>query len=204
MGAGVLEAAVSDEQEYVGREPMEPEGYLQPTRYKITCRCLRCGNEYHWFSTKVSGQDRPCPKKKCKEAAMREQIIREQANMARILETQTPPGHIGANASVKAVDTTADIVMTDYGFTDLKDNIRTGEAMAPKLPGPQQAAADNFFNANPLRDRGVGSRQAELLKRRAIAGAFRGMAINPTQVTPGSPGESPMRLVRREGDTRGR
>jgi hypothetical protein len=117
--------------------------------------------------------------------------------MARIIAEQRAPAHIGANVGVKAVDETARIVMEDHKMTDLKDNIRAGEAMAPKLPGPMQAAADNYFSANPLKDRGVNARQAELLKRRAIGGAFRGMAVSPS-VTGGTPGESPMRLVRTE------
>ena len=47
----------------------------------------------------------------------------------------------------KCVDKTADIVMTDYGMTNLKDNVRTGESMAPKLGGGAQAVADQMMGA---------------------------------------------------------
>lgn len=45
----------------------------------------------------------------------------------------------------KCVDKTADIVMTDYGMTNLKDNVGIGESMAPKLPGHAQTMADNMI-----------------------------------------------------------
>lgn len=189
---------MADEQTYVGQTMLEPEGYLQPRRYRIECLCHRCGNRYHYETSKLTADDRPCPKKKCRAQAHEERVMREAENMARILETRTPPGHIGDKPIVQAIDKTAEIVMQDHGMTDLRDNIRPGEAMAPKLPPPMQKAADNFFTAQPVVERGGNSRQAELLKRRAIAGAFRGMAINPGAVTPGTPGQSPMRLVRTE------
>lgn len=184
-------------EQYIGSETLPPDGFMQPRRYKITARCLRCQKNYSWVTTKPGGPDRPCPKKKCREEVIQERVLREAENVAKMLEEQRAPGHIGANTGVKAIDETARIVMEDHKLTDLKDNIRPGEAMAPKLPGPQQAAADNFFTKNPLAERGVNARQAELLKRRAIGGAFRGMAVSPT-VTGGTPGESPMRLVRTE------
>lgn len=184
-------------EEYLGSEMMEPDGYLQPTRFKITCKCLRCGLDYSWITTKPTTKDRPCPKKACKEAVLKEQWERESENMRRILETQTPPGHIGANPAVNAVDITADIVMKDHNLTNLQDNLRPGDTMAPKLPPAAQKQADNFFTKNPLADRGVGSRQAELLRRRALAGAFRNMAVSPT-IVGGQKGESPLRHVRTE------
>lgn len=182
---------------YVGSETLAPEGFMQPRRYKITALCLRCQKEYSWITTKPGGPDKPCARKACKEAVIQERVQREAAHIAKMLEEQRAPGHIGANVQVKAVDLTAEIVMKDHNMTDLKDNIRSGEPMAPKLPGAMQAAADNFWNKNPLAERGVGSRQAELLKRRAIAGAYRGMAVSPS-VVGGTAGESPMRLVRKE------
>jgi hypothetical protein len=186
------------DQSYLGQEVLEPDGFMQPKRYRILCRCNRCGNEYSYVVSKLTTRDRPCPRKACKEAVFEEDVERRARHLAQMIEDQRAPAHIGDKIVVKAVDKTADVVMTDYGLTDLKDNIRPGESMAPKLAPPMQAAADNFFNKNPLQSQGVGSRQAQLLGRRAIAGAFRGMAVNPGQVVPGSPGVSPMRLVRTE------
>ena len=182
---------------YIGSETLPPEGFMQPRRYRITCRCDRCGKEYKWVAKAITAKDRPCPRKACKEAAIQERIEREAARMAKIIEEQRAPGHIGDNNQVRAIDKTAEIVMADHGMTDLKDNIRPGEAMAPKLPPAMQAASDNFFNANPLKDRGMGSKQAELIKRRALAGAYRNMSVSP-QVISGQSGESPLRMIRKE------
>jgi hypothetical protein len=117
--------------------------------------------------------------------------------MAKMLDEQRAPPQVGANVTVKAVDMTAEIVMKDHGMTDLKDGIRQGENMAPKLPPPMQRAADNFFNpAAQMRNK----RQANMAQRlgqRAIAGAFRNVAINPAEIAGGTPGEPALRPVRK-------
>ncbi len=181
-------------QDYIGCETMDPDPkeFLGKRRYKITCRCLRCGKEYSYVASNVVGPDRPCPKKACVKAALEADFAIREANLRKMLEEQRAPGHIGENVQVKAIDATAEIVMQDHKLTNLKDNIRPGESMAPKLPPQQQKAADNFFSGGPKR---MNPKQAELLKRRAVAGAFRGMAINPAQVLPRSSGESPLRIV---------
>lgn len=185
---------------YVGSETLPPDTYLGPRRYKIVCQCGRCGKEFSWVTTKVGSVNRPCPRKSCKAAERREEIMREAANMAQIIEEQRAPGHIGDKVIVKAIDETAKTVMEDYGMTDLKDNLRMGDTMAPKLAPQMQHAADHMFDGGAVKGRaGVrNQRQAELLGRRAIAGAFRGMAINPGNVLPGQVGESALRLVGKE------
>jgi hypothetical protein len=94
------------------------------------------------------------------------------------LETGKAPGIVGANNQVRAIDMTADIVMQDYGMTDLKSNVKEGEAMVKPLPTPMQRAADNFFKpgagANNKRQRVAMQR----LGQKAIAGAFRNTALD--------------------------
>lgn len=70
----------------------------------------------------------------------------------------------------KCVDKTADIVMTDYGMTDLKDSVRQGEAMAPKLAPTLQTGADNFFGGARA---AAMPRNAAAIAKRALAGSFR-------------------------------
>jgi len=185
---------------YVGSEVLPSEGYLQPRMYLITCVCDRCGNEFSWKAKTPGGKDRPCPRKACKDAIHEERVMREAQNLARMLDEQRAPGHIGDKVIVKAIDATAGMVMKDYGLTDLKDNIRPGESMAPKLPGPMQQAADNMFSPQKALEgrAGLNSRQAKLLGRRAMAGAFRNMAVSPASVVRGNQGESPLRMVRTE------
>jgi hypothetical protein len=175
--------------DYMGSEVVAPDGYLQPRRYKITAHCHRCDKEFHWIASRPGGKDRACPRKACKEAIFREAVQKEAFNLAKMLDEQRPPGHIGDKLVVKAIDATAEIVMEDHHLTDLKDNIRQGETMAPPLPDGKQALADNFFSGNALARAGIPSRQAALLGRRAIAGAFRSTAINPAHVLGAKPGE---------------
>lgn len=169
----------------VGQETLPADGYLQPRRYKITAQCERCGGEFHWVTTKLDGKDRPCPKRTCKEAIHREAVEREAMNMAKMFAEQRPPGHIGDKPIVHAIDTTAEIVMKDYGMTDLRDNIRTGDSMAPSLPPEMQRAADGFFTGAAVRERAgggnLGARAMQAIGRRAVAGAFRSAAVAPPQ-----------------------
>ena len=183
------------------------EDFRGPKRYRIQCRCLRCGKPYSYVTAKISDYDRPCPRKRCKQAAVDEQVERAARNMAAIIVSQRPPGHIGDSVIVKAVDATAQIVMEDHKMTDLQDNLRTGDMAAPKLPPAQQKLADGFFGGQAVAERnGVSSRQMQALGRRAMAGAFRNMSVNPQIAVPGKKGESPLTLVRTEQlqDTRRR
>ena len=180
-------------------ETLPPEDFLGPRRYRITCRCLRCKKPYSYVATTLSSPDRPCPRKKCREAATQEEIERRARNLAAMLAEQKAPGHIGDNVRVKAVDKTAEIVMADYGMTDLKDNIREGDIVAPKLPPAQQKLADGYFGGQAVGERwGMNNRQTRQMLARATAGAFRNMAINPGVVVPGKRGEKPLWSVRSE------
>lgn len=181
----------------VGLEPLEPEGYLQPRRYKIHYACARCGHEWSRTTTKLDSRDPPCPVKRCRDEALEEEIERRAENLAMMLAERRGPAQVGNNATVRAIDTTADIVMTDQKLTNLQDNIREGDHMAPKLPPPMQRMADGMFTGGALADR-FGSRRAKqmhALGQRAIAGAFRSTSVNPAQVIPGSAGEPAFRKV---------
>lgn len=70
----------------------------------------------------------------------------------------------------KCVDKTADIVMHDYGMTNLKDNVRPGETMAPKLDPVRQAAADGMFGGAKNRKMPF---NAGKLAKQALSGVLR-------------------------------
>lgn len=185
------------ESDYLGREEVGADSYLGPTKYRLHLRCLRCGKEYTRIVAKVTDKDPPCPRKRCRELAMEEEISIRAENMARIVSEGRAPATIGNNALVRAVDKTAEIVMADHGLTNLKDNIRPGEIAAPRLAPKLQDAADNFFSGKVAVPGGDERRrrQMDLLGRRAMAGAFRDMALNPGAVVPGKRGESGLRMV---------
>lgn len=126
-----------------------------------------------------------------------------------MLAEQRGPAMVGGNPVVQAVDKTAGIVMQDYGMTDLKDNIREGESMAPKLPAVQQKQADNYFGGqkdgkaldfgtNKMRT--VQSRHLEQIGKNAVLrGAYRNMAVPPIAVIPKDMRNlSPLRKIRDE------
>jgi predicted nucleic acid-binding Zn ribbon protein len=84
-------------------------------------------------------------------------------------------GHISKDISTassirnKAVDTTADIVMEDYKLGNLKEDVKLGESMAPRLDPVKQNLADNMFSGAARKK----SFDAAKLAKRAMSGSLR-------------------------------
>lgn len=144
---------MSEETKYLGSSPVQGEGYLEPDRYRVKCRCLRCGHVYSRIYKVVPTIDPPCPKKACKQAIAAEEAAKMAEHVETMIETGETPGHIGENVRVKAIDATAQIVMEDLKMTDLKDNMRAGEDMAPKLTIRQQKMSEGFWGGKRHSDR---------------------------------------------------
>lgn len=189
----------------IGSDRLPPEGYLQPRRYREVFVCDDCGHEFSRITTKPGGKVPACPTAACKEIRKMATELKQAENFERIIESGIPPGHIGDKTIVRAIDTTAEIVMQDYGMTNLQDNVRTGDMVAPKLPAAQQRMADGYFGGKAMADRaGVGKRQMDILGRRAMAGAFRVMAVNPQVANFGrEAGTAPLSVVRTEKLSKG-
>jgi len=181
-------------EQYLGYETVPTEGYMQPDRYKLRLKCLRCGHEYQRIVRSLNDPDPPCPRKACKLATEAETAARAERNRSEIFEAGQFPGITGDKPMVKAIDATASQVMQDYGLTDLKDNIRPGETMAPKLPGKMQEAADNFFGGGAKANSQLAKRMNRF-GQRALAGQYASAAVAPSQVFPGKPGETALRHV---------
>lgn len=183
--------------DHVGSETIDEERtFMQPRRYKISYRCEKCGHEWSRVTAKLGAKDPPCPARDCELKSLVERLAKENANLTRMLEEARAPATVGGNTVVKAVDETARIVMEDHQMTNLKDNVRAGDIVAPKLPPAQQQAADGYFGGAHIAERtGMGKKQMANLGRRAMAGAFKGMAINPQNVLGGTQGERPLRYV---------
>ena len=128
-----------------------------------------------------------------------------------MLAEQRTPAVVGANNTVKAVDATAEMVMADYNLTDLRDNIREGESMAPKLPAAAQAAADSYFapaaagNQTRAPDlmtgkmRTIPARALNRIAERATRGVYAKRSVSPIEVIPKEVrGQSPLVSVRTE------
>ena len=142
---------MSDETTYLGADTLPPERYLGPKTYRITCRCDVCLEEFSWVTEKLTKRNRACPNPVCVATRREEAKAREERNFAKMVEERRGPAQTGNKPVVKAVDTTAQIVMEDYGMTNLQDNIREGDAVAPKLPAEQQRKADGFFGGGAIK-----------------------------------------------------
>ena len=185
--------------EFIESEMQPPATQFEERKYRVSYRCSDCGHTWKsGWRRSVPKKDPPCPNTHCAEMRAARQMAIENANLKRMLAEQQPPAQIGNKMIVKAVDATAEITMQDYGLTDLKDNIRPGENMVPKLPPQQQAMADSYFTAGTSAPKGeskmvdfatgrmrpVQARHLEAIGKRALAGGYRRLAVNPTAVIP--------------------
>ena len=120
-------------------------------RYKITCRCVLCGHRWSRFTANPDSPDPPCPRvTRWDDDGKPASWCGQEVNpIGMDLTIARAPATIGASIQVKAIDETAKIVMEEHGFTDLRDDVRPGETMAPKLHPNLQAQADNFFGGPP-------------------------------------------------------
>ncbi len=180
----------------VSSEWVESEHYLGPRMKQITFECGRCGHVWTRRYKAEPKHDPACPSKACSQIAEVVDLRRQVENLTRMLDEGRGPATIGVNTRVRAIDETARIVMEDNHLTDLKDNIRPGEAMAPKLPAAQQRQADGLFaaaaqggvpviNSRPGAQRQtIPSKRLQAVGQRAIRGAYRGNSVSPTLVLP--------------------
>jgi hypothetical protein len=129
----------------------------------------------------------PCPK--CAKKPRRTDVMQQATppiphdGLDGIIEQQRAPGINGQNAMVSAIDKTAEIVMADHHLTNLKDNIRQGDIMAPALRPDLQKKADGFWGTGTVKNR---RQQAQMqnMMRRAIGGAYRASALDVKSVLP--------------------
>ena len=189
---------------------------LGPKRkYRQRFRCSDCGHEWksRWSSAPVT-KDPPCPNPSCQQVRQLRQAQIEIQNLRKMIEEQKAPGQIGS-PEVKKVDWVAETTMQSYGMTDLKDNLREGDTMAPKLAPKAQAAADNYFKPAEtpatagmrMTDLATGkmrTARAEHLNKiaeRAVKGAYRHRAVGPQEVVPAHlRNVSPLQVVRTEAN----
>lgn len=121
-------------------------------RYK----CSDCSHMFEKMTEKdprKGGRKPSCPEcKKGKHSAIKSisksNVIHTQEkmdkNVQEIIETKRFPA-MGKSNFTKAMDTTAEIVMKDYNLTDLQDNLRAGDSMAPKLRPELERKVDEVF-----------------------------------------------------------
>lgn len=156
-------------------------------KYRLTFSCSDHG------SFKIITQDEqkamddnyiaPCPQCKAKKKKVHRRVVLGDGPVSEsdINGNPNPPPiqkapSIGGSNIGKAVDATARMVMEDYGMTDLRDNVRQGEAMAPKLAPRLQEQADSFFS--PKKNKALPSSAAGQIARAALSGKFSPVRTN--------------------------
>lgn len=138
-------------------------------KYRVQWRCNGCDKVSDTIVSDLAKVPDNCPA--CKRKIGRMRVGPETQEYRRDV---LRPG----NVNTKAVDMTAEIVMKDYGMTDLKDQVRVGESSAPKLAPKLQAQADNMFSGNKAK-RGMLPPNARAMGQAAIRGAYARPAIDP-------------------------
>lgn len=145
-------------------------------KYLLKLRCQACGNKFRKTVEVPEGKslsdvrDPPCPS--CSKV---------QRTKKADWSDGRAPGIGGNNIMNKAIDATAEIVMTDHKMTDLHDsNLRPGDAMTPKLPPRLQAQADSFFGG-PKRGQHTSNINTAQIARTALAGGYRAGTPNPVE-----------------------
>ena len=139
--------------------------------------------------------DPPCPK------------CRAKARKRRGLDMNGRAPAVGGSLVVRAVDTTAEIVMEDHGMTNLRDDAREGESMAPKLPPAQQAMADNFFKRPTRRGNapGIFGMSNQSIINAAVNGRFKTAdTVDPVATQHRAKERPPIRIVAGDGVKPGR
>ena len=181
--------------EYIGRECLNPNETFEPWKYRIDYRCNMCGEEYSVHARSTPRKDPPCPNEACVAEAKAWDDAKARKNMSGILESGRFPG-IGGNRAVQVIDDVAENIMATSGLTDLQDNVREGDVVAPKLPPKMQQAADNLWTPQHQPSMGSGpapsAAQVAAMQSSALGGAFGSMAVNPRKIL-GEPGTN--RLV---------
>ena len=148
-------------------------------KYRMTFKCGECSNVFRKITTNANLDKAPCPECKKKNRITRFTRSNDGPVSAADLRERDwekqpyvpPPKSAESSANViKAVDETARIVMEDYKMGDLKDMVKPGESMAPKLPPKMQAQADGMFGGGG-KNRVIPN--AAKIARTAMAGGFR-------------------------------
>lgn len=169
------------------------------TQFQVTIRCMNpaCGHRYRRVMEAPDAEtleyipDPPCPKCAVKRRRKKFDFASGKAPAA------------GGSLIVRAVDTTAQIVMQDHGMTDLRSDVREGESMAPKLPPRQQAMADSFF-AKPQSQRrsrgGIFDLPPRAVMQAAVSGRFNTPdTVNPVAIQHRKRDAAPIHIVAGDG-----
>lgn len=165
------------------------------TRWAVKIRCVACGHKYRRVLTAPDEEtlatvpDPPCPS--CLKRANTQEMV---------FGTGKAPA-VGGSQVTRAVDATAEIVMEDYGMTNLRDDSREGESAAPKLAPRLQDMADNMFTRRPARGApGLMNMNPRSVMSAAVNGRFNTPdTVNPIAIQHARKDKPPVRIIAGDG-----
>lgn len=155
----------------------------------MSYRCGECKHEWRRVVKEIPKSDPKCPECRKAKRIRTKSIVSTDTHdfdgMESIISSGKAPGVNGSNIA-KAMDATANMVMQDYGMSNLNDARKAGDVMAPKLPPVQQARADAMFAGRKkgMLQNGSQVNMQAMMGRQAMAGKFKPDADrNPVQMT---------------------
>lgn len=166
------------------------------TKFSVTIRCLNpeCNHRYKRVLTAEDENalayvpDPPCPE--CRKRAKKRKF--------NFVDGQAPA--VGGSMLAKAVDTTAQIVMEDQQMTDLRDDVREGETMTPKLAPRLQAMADGMFARPKGKGQGLFGLSPAAVRQAAVSGRFMTPDTpNPVAIQHSMKDRKPIEIVAGDG-----
>ena len=177
-------------------------------RYRMTFKCGDCANVFRKVTFDKDLAKAPCPE--CKKKNRITKFIRANDGpvsaedmIERVWEAKpfVPPGKSAESSAnvIKAVDETARIVMEDHKMGDLKDSVRVGESMAPKLAPHLQKQADAMFGGGNVK-RMIPN--AAKIARTAMAGGYRGAGYIDPVSTLAPKYKPPVSYINSDGKSR--
>lgn len=154
-------------------------------RYRMTFKCGDCSNIFKKITTNADLQKAPCPQCRTKNRITKFMRTGDgPISKKDLVIVQAPPSVAPAiigSIATKAIDATANIVMEDHKLSNLKDSVKYGESMAPRLDPVRQHKADNFFGPKKApRGTPAGLDPARLAKQ-AMRGSFRDQKMDPVK-----------------------
>lgn len=154
--------------------------------YRTNYRCTDCKSQFEKITKTFPKKDPACPQcKESKKVKFKSSVSDNTHNldsvsrMQDMIDSRKAPAYGGTNLHNKAIDKTAEIVMQDYGMTNLEmgSHLRPGDNCVPKLAPELEQKVDKVFAPQPSNV--MGAQSANLnnaLMRQINAGVYKGQS----------------------------
>lgn len=152
--------------------------------YRGSYRCKDCNYNFSRITKAFPKKDPNCPQCKKADKLKCGGIVSDKTHAMEPVSTLggTPDNpqktfSMGPSNFTKAMDATSEIVMRDYAMTNLQDNLREGDSMAPKLrPDLEQQVDQVFKPQKPIMGQNTATNLNKALTSQINAGKYAGQS----------------------------